>query len=211
MSYLVMQKQQGVPALLCWAAAEGAVVAESPSGSFVLPAGCVRSSSWCWRCGVQKKTLLSSWRLFSFLGKSSRGNHWTAYMKGSNLMVCPADEASRARLSPPALSCVTHRAERPHFLPGHPAVYKRSQQPARWGSHFLQDEKGQSHEKWICSIKMSVFSSVVWYTGEKRAEKVFPSWCSTKRSLYLSGIPSISTVLTPVPHLTCLINVNVIF
>lgn len=126
-------------------------------------------------------------------------------------MVCPADEASRARLSPPALSCVTHRAERPPSLPGHLAVYKRGQQPARWGSHFLQDDKGQSRKNGFVPLKCPFSSSVVLYTGEKRAEKFLPSWCGTKRSLCLSGIPSTSTVLTLVPHFTCLINANVIF
>lgn len=76
---------------------------------------------------------------------------------------------------------------------------------------FYRMRKVSHVEKWICSIIMSVFWSVVLYIGEKRAEMFLPSWCGTKRSLCLSGIPSKSTVLSPVPHLICFINVYVIF
>lgn len=66
---------------------------------------------------------------------------------GGDLMLCTADKASWTRLSPPVLSCVTRRAERPHSHPGHPTVYKRSQQSTGWSGHILQDEKGRSHQK----------------------------------------------------------------
>lgn len=80
------KEQQSAGALLRWAEAEGAAFTEPPSGSFVLPAGSFRASSWSRRSGAERgewwsrggrektgektKTLLSSWRLLPLLGKN---------------------------------------------------------------------------------------------------------------------------------------------